>query len=181
MDNTKEYIKWLINFTNTYSSFSDDEWLYYESKLSKENIEKVNSLHLLYNIVDRYATDNYIYPNNCEFGNYYKINSGNVGFEIGVIAGQGVSFFCNRVELENKKDFIDFNDILNNKESINKIEINEGLEQLSYMIDSLYKKGVPFPIIFNTVSDTVNELSNQNNSSNEKTLKRKMVDNEKNY
>ena len=140
-----DYIKWLDKFTIEHSSFSDDDWLYFPEKISKEDLEKVNNLHLMYRGIEKYASENYICPTDCDFGNFYKIKLENTGFEIGILIGQGTLFFCNRVQIENQKDFIDFNDILNNKTD-----------------DSL-----------TTTKNTLNEINPKNNLGQSKVLKRK--------
>ena len=93
------YINWLANFTSKYPNFTDDDW----------------------------ASENNINPVECDFGNFYKIKLGNAGFLLGYIIGQGTIYFCNRVQLENLDDFIDFKDIINTKKDneVIKTEINK--------------------------------------------------------
>ena len=57
-----------------------------------------------------------------------------------MLAGQGVLFFCNRVQIENEKDFIDFYDILNNKKNDNVITIQNKLNELSNLVVSFVVK-----------------------------------------
>lgn len=168
-----DYIKWLDSFTIEHSSFSDEEWLYFPEKISKEDLEQVNNLHLIYHEIERYASENYIYPTDCDFGNFYKIKLENTGFEIGMLVGQGTLFFCNRVQVENEKDFIDFNDILNNKKKDNVTTIKNKLNELSNLVVSLHKNGVPFKAIVITLDNTLNEISSQNDLGQVKVLKRK--------
>ena len=168
-----DYIKWLDKFTIEHSNFSDDDWLYFPEKISKEDLEKVNNLHLMYRGIEKYASENYMYPTNCDFGNFYNIKLENSGFEIGILVGQGTLFFCNRVQIENQKDFIDFNDILNNKTNDNLTTIKNKLNELSNFISSLYKSGVPLEAIINTLDNTLNEMDPKNNPERAKVLKRK--------
>lgn len=133
-----DYIAWLVSFTVIHSSFYDDNWLYFPEKISKEDLEQVNNLHLMYRGIERYANRNYIYPTEFYFGNFYKIRIENIGFEIGMIEEHGrISFFCNRVQIENQNDFIDFNDIVNNKEYDNvntiKNKLNEDKQTFDVM------------------------------------------------
>ena len=72
-----DYIKWLDKFTIEYSSFSDNDWLYFPEKISKEDLEKVNNLHLMYRGIEKYASENYICPTDCNFGNFYGRNFAN--------------------------------------------------------------------------------------------------------
>lgn len=168
-----DYIKWLVSFTVEHSSFFDDDWLYFPEKISKEDLEQVNNLHLMYHGIEKYASKNYIYPTECKFGNFYKIKLENTGFEIGVLVGQGTSFFCTRVQVENKKDFIDFNDIINNKENDNVAIIKNKLNELSNLVISLYKSGVPGEAIVITLDNALNEINSQDDLVQAKVLKRK--------
>lgn len=170
MSNT-DYIKWLDSFTIKHQSFSDNDWLYCEEEISKEDYEKVNNLHLMYSGIETYANRNYIYPSDCEYGNFYKIKLDNIGFEIGILVGQGTLFFCNRVEIE--KDFIDFNDIINNKESDNAIIIKNKLNELSDFVVSLYENGVPYEAIRSRLEDILNEINSEKDLEKEKVLKKK--------
>lgn len=167
-----DYINWLNKFTIEHSSFTDDDWLYFPEKISKEDLEKVNNLHLVYRGIEKYANENYIYPTNCDFGNFYKIKLENTGFEIGILFGQGTLFFCNRVQIENKKDFIDFDDILNNKTNDNLTTIKNKLNELSNFISSLYKSDVPLEAIVNTLDNTLNEINHKNNLGRAKVLEK---------
>lgn len=99
----------------------------------------------MYRGIERHSSENYIYPTDCDFGIFYKVKLENTGFEIGMLVGQGILFFCNRVQIENKKDFIDFNDILNNKKNTN----------------------------VTTIKDKLNEINSQNDLGQAKVLKRK--------
>lgn len=168
-----DYIKWLEIFTTEYSCFNDNDWLYFPERLSKTDLEQVNNLHLMYSGIERYASENYIYPTVCDFGNFYKIKLENTGFEIGMLTGQGTLFFCNRVEIENEKDFIDFNDIINNKKRDNTTTIKNKLNELSNLVVSLHKSGVPLEAIMFTLDNTLKEINSQNDLSQAKVLKRK--------
>lgn len=168
-----DYIKWLDSFTLEHSSFFDDDWLYSPEKISKEDLEQVNNLHIMYCGIERYASKNYIYPTDCDFGNFYKVKLENTGFEIGMLVGQGTLFFCNRVQIENQKKFIDFNDILNNKNNNNVTTIKNKLNELSNLVVSLYKSGVPLEAIVITLDNTLNEINSQNDLEHAKVLKRK--------
>ena len=169
-----DYIKWLDRFTIEHSSFFDKDWLHSPEKISKEDLERVNNLHLMYRGIDTYANKNYIYPTSCNFGNFYNIKLENIGFEIGILGKQGALFFCNRVSIENQKDFIDFNDILNNKNvNVNATAIENKLNELSNLITSLYKSGIPLKAIKSILNNTLKEISSQTDIEQPKILKRK--------
>ena len=82
-------------------------------KLNESDREKVGKLYLLYEGIDCYAEENHISPESCKFGNYYSVKLNDFCFEIGILIGQGTVFFFNKVPLEEDKEFIDFNDIMN--------------------------------------------------------------------
>lgn len=165
-----DYLKWLDNFTIAHQNFSDDEWLYFPIEISMNDKEQVEKLHLMYRGIDKYASKNYIYPIPCDFGNFYKIKSDNIGYEIGILNGQGTLFFCNRVEIENEKEFIDFNDIMNNKKSDNVSMIEDNLNKLSNMIISLHQSGVSLYAIETTFKSTLDEIKQKNDAEKMKVL-----------
>jgi len=167
------YLKWLEKFTLNYPNFTDNDWLYFEDKISKEDNEKINDLHLLYEAIELYASKNYIYPNKYFFGSYYNIKLDNVGYEIGRLSGQGTLFFCNRKELNKDLEYIDFNDIISNKKKDNTIIIENRLTYLSNLVISLYNSGVPLEAIINTLDTTTNEIKFRNESDNIKILRKK--------
>ena len=114
------------------------------------------------------------HPTSCNFGNFYNIKLENIGFEIGILGRQGTLFFCNRVSIENQKDFIDFNDILNNKNvNVNATAIENKLNELSNLITSLYKSGIPLKAIKSILNNTLKEISSQTDIEQPKILKRK--------
>ncbi len=103
------YLEWFSEFTMMYPSFTDDSFLTSSLRATKEEIENVKYLELLYLGVDEYARGNYLYPCKNEFGNFYKIRLADIGYEIGITTGKKAIFFCNRVPINaEKKDFINF-------------------------------------------------------------------------
>lgn len=144
-----EYILWLEKFTIKHTRFSDNDWLYCPEEISEEDRARVEELNLFYQGIDAYASKNFIFPSSCDFGNYYCIKFGNIGYEIGIMVGQGTLFFCNKVSLENK-EFIDFTDIQNDREQPKTELINNRLEELSLLINNL-AKDLPLAVIEETV------------------------------
>jgi len=168
-----DYIKWLEKFTLEHSGFTDEDWLYFPEKITKEDLEKVNDFHLMYNGIEEYACKNYIYPTSSAFGKIYKIKLDNTGFELGKQVGQGTRFFCNIIEIKEEKDFIDFNDVINNNKRDNVLYIENKLNDLSNYIIYLYENGIPLEAIEDTLNDTINKINSKNNLSQPKVLKRK--------
>lgn len=104
------YINWLIEFTKDIGIFYDDDFKYKEEELNDIDKENVKKLGMFYDAINDYADQNIVYPFPCGFGNFYQITHNNVGFEIGIIVGQGTAFFCNRTATG--PSFIDFEDII---------------------------------------------------------------------
>lgn len=111
------YITWLENFTLNHTHFFNDDWSYVPERISKMDNEKVNEIHLLYKGIDDYAINNNINPTRYNYMNYYKIMYNDIGFEIGKLTKGEILYFCNRVQISNINEFIDFNDIISSNTS----------------------------------------------------------------
>lgn len=111
----EKYITWLENFTSRNYNFNDNDWLYCPDKISLNDKRKVENLYLLYQAIDNYAKDNHISSTVCYFGNYYSIKYNNIGYNIGMLQGQGTLFSCSRTEIKQDANFIDFMDIIKKK------------------------------------------------------------------
>lgn len=151
-----EYILWLEKFTIKHTRFSDNDWLYCPEEISEEDRKGLEELNLFYQGIAEYADKNFIFPSSCDFGNYYCVKFGNIGYEIGIMVGQGTLFFCNRISMENK-EFIDFADIQNDKEQPKTKLINNRLEELSLLINNLAEE-VPLAVIEETARNTFKEI-----------------------
>lgn len=155
-----DYMNWLNSFTADNKGFSDEDYLYFPEKISKEDLDKVNNLGLFFEGIEKYADKNYIYPTMYEYQSFYGIkdNANEVYYKIGVIEGQGGSFFCERVEPTNDQLFIDFNDIMDDKVRDNVKEIETDLDNMSNLVISLYNKGIPLEAIKETLDKTISEI-----------------------
>lgn len=155
-----DYMNWLNSFTANTKGFSDEDYLYFPEKISKEDLDKVNTLGLFFEGIREYADKNYIYPTIYEYQSFYGIkdNANDAYYKIGVIEGQGGSFFCERIEYTSEQPFIDFNDIMDDKvrDNVKKIEAN--LDNMSNLVLSLYNKGVPLEAIKDTFDKTISEI-----------------------
>ena len=171
MFSNTNYLKWLENFTIEHPGFSDDDWLYFPDKISQEDNEKVKNLHLLYEGIELYAKKNYIYPTECDFGGYYNIKLDNIGYEIGMLVGQGTLFFCKRTPLNKDIIYIDFNDIISDKKQSGVDLITQQLKELSDKILELHKKGIPLNALIESLDTTLTGIK-QEEKNPTKTLKR---------
>lgn len=171
MFSNTNYLKWLENFTIEHPGFSDDDWLYFPDKISQEDNEKVKNLHLLYEGIELYAKKNYIYPTECDFGGYYNIKLDNIGYEIGMLVGQGTLFFCKRTPLNKDIIYIDFNDIISDKKQSGVDLITQQLKELSDKILELHKKGIPLNALIESLDTTLTGIKEEEKNPT-KTLKR---------
>lgn len=171
MFSNTNYVKWLESFTIEHPGFSDDDWLYFPEKISQEDNEKVKNLHLFYEGIELYAKKNYIYPTECDFGGYYNIKLDNIGFEIGMLVGQGTLFFCKRTPLNKDLEYIDFNDIIADKKKDGVDVIIQQLNDLSNKVLELHKKGIPLEALIETLDTTLTGIKEKEKNPT-KTLKR---------
>ena len=110
---------------------------------------------MLYEIIEEYATKNYIYPIKFGWVYYYNIKFNNNGFQIGIISGQGTRTVCAKAKVNEKQDFIDFIDIINDKKRDNVEIIETKLEELSNYVVSLYESGIPKEAIKKTLESLI--------------------------
>lgn len=155
-----DYMNWLNSFTANNKGFSGEDYLYFPEKISKDDLDKVNNLGLFFEGIEKYADKNYIYPTMYEYQSYYgvKDNVNDAYYKIGVIEGQGGSFFCERVEDTSELDFIDFNDIMDDKVRDNVKKIETDLDNMSNLISFIHEKGVPLEAIKETFDKTISEI-----------------------
>ena len=152
------YINWLIKFTQEYSSFSDYNIIYCKDILSEDDQENVKNLKYFYEDINKYAKKNYLYSINDKNGNFYKVIYNNIGFEIGIMYGKEIIYSCRRIPIENKDEFIDLNDIINDKKQDNIDYINNTLNKLSEEITTIYQEGIPIEAIKSTIDNIINEI-----------------------
>ena len=121
-----DYINWLINFTiKNNGSFADDTWLYNPEELKKNDSEKINDLQLFYEGINDYAKSINIDPLPTKFGNEYKIKFNDTGLKIGIDMGQGAYFYCQKINIDNENEFINFLDINKNRNKTKALKNND--------------------------------------------------------
>ena len=114
MTSSEDYINWLCNYLKDNHYFYDEDWMYFPDTMSKEDRINASKICLLYQIVDKYAISKGISPEDSKYGNFYRVSYYDFGFDIGAKIDQGIMFFCNE-DLNENKEFIDFNEILDIK------------------------------------------------------------------
>ena len=155
IENTN-YIDWLIEFTKEHPVFSDEDWLYNEENISKEDLEKVRNLPLLFECIYSYANRNYISSNLDEWGESFSINKDDVYMNIGYNTGQGTIFYCERTDKQ--ENSIYFYSIMNPNTSMRTMHIEHCLEQISDDIrELLVTFKVPVEYIHEMVSNAEKE------------------------
>lgn len=169
-----KYILWLIDFTKNNLEFTDDDYTYFPEKISENDNKHVDELGLFFEVIDRFAEKNYLSKIKCDFGGYYPVRLGKDGFHIGCLVGQGVLYFCRRVEVENEEEFIEYNDIINNRILPHTEELKNSLDELKIKVTKLYRSGMPLEIIKKSVNELMVELEkNLNNKEKPYSLKLK--------
>lgn len=146
-----DYMNQLQGFTAQYYSFSDVSWLDLPLEITDEGKKQIEKLELLYEIIDEYARENYIFPNESEFDYYFHFKYKNIGYIVGVTTGQGVSYFCKREEVNPKILYIDFNDIVNGLKDDRVKMITAKLDDFTVSIINLYRQGIPAEEILDTL------------------------------
>ena len=155
-----DYMNWLNKFTKDNNGFYTEYYLYNTLEISKEDLDNVNKFKLLFEGIDKYAYKNYIYPDIDDYQIVYGIkdNVNEIYYKIGLITGQGSYYFCDRVEYTDEMNFIDFNDIMNDRTRDNVKEIETGLNNMSNLIVSLSLKGAPLGAIKEVFDKTIREI-----------------------
>lgn len=150
---TTSYMLWLENFTELHSKFTDATWLHSQEKISEKDFNNVIKLDSLFLALDRYAGSNYIPPNSEEFGISYIITFNDVPYKIGVMAGQGTIFYCER--LKTCSNSINFDDISQNKPAPHTQQIDTIFCDIFQAIRHLNSE---FSLPFTTILDKISEF-----------------------
>ena len=153
-----KYIEWLEKYTEQYPRFTDSDFLSKNKNI--EDIERINMLNSLYDIIENYERDNYIYINEDSLDSgYYKIQYNNIGYEIGYMMGQNIIFYCKRINNPDNS-YINFQDIILNKKQPHTLEINELIEELKIIIKSYYERGIPIEALKRCVYESLKDINN---------------------
>lgn len=157
-----KYMLWLEKFTASHPSFTDDTWLYSPEDISKEDYDNVADICSFFDGIMHYANKNYLHIYyDCDGSNVF-IKFNNIGYNLGIIHGQGTYIYCNRVEISSDHFFIDFNDIMNNKKQSQVDFINAKFEAMSDIIEELLKIGISEKVICKKIQHTINKFEEEN-------------------
>ena len=169
MFSDETYILWLNKFSEKHSKFTDDEWYYYSQELTEKDKNNVANLYLLFEIIDKYASSNYIYPIIDNWGWFYSIKHGDTYYNIGFSNLQGTVFYCDRINAIDNA--INFADILSNKVLPRTLLIEERIKLLSQNINKLLDEGVPIEAILDIVNDIQESRTNPKKLAKKRTIK----------
>lgn len=169
MFSDETYILWLNKFSEKHSKFTDDEWYYYSQELTENDKNNVANLFLLFEVIDKYASSNYIYPTSDNWGWFYSITYGDMYYNVGVSNLQGTVFYCERINAIDNA--INFDDILSNKVLPRTLLIEEKIKLLSQDINKLLDEGVPIEAVLEIVNDIQESRKNQKNLVKKRTIK----------
>lgn len=170
MRSSKEYVNWLKKFTEENPSFSDDYYEIVSGEYSDTDKINMKNLSLLFEVIDEYAKKNYMSTRKNEYSESYNFRSDDICYNIGFFRGQGSSFFCQRIDDIETKDFIDFDDIIKGSYT-NDFEKNKNkVEKMKNNVMELYQSGVPLEIIKSEFENTIKNLK----SRKQNTLKKKL-------
>ncbi len=170
MRSSKEYVNWLKKFTEENPSFSDDYYEIVSGDYSDTDKINMKNLSLLFEVIDEYAKKNYMSTRKNEYSESYNFRSDDISYNIGFFRGQGSSFFCQRIDDIETKDFIDFDDIIKGSYT-NDFEKNKNkVEKMKNNVMELYQSGVPLEIIKSEFENTIKNIT----SEKQNTLKKKL-------
>lgn len=150
------YITWLEKFTEDYPVFFHDLCFSDFNRNDTENYNNIGFLEVFYTIIDNYAKENYICREPSIYGSCYQIEHNNIGYEIGIVIGENIIYYCKRTDI--KDNFIRYDDIKNNKKQDRVDMIVEKLELLSNLIYSMACDGIPVQLISETTDKTVKKI-----------------------
>ena len=154
-----EYMLWLEKFTLTHPCFSNYEWLYAQKNISLEDKKQVENLDSLYHKIQEYAQRNFIYPKTQNRTESYAVKYNGIGYRIGMIDEQSpTTYFCERIKINQKENFLDFTDISQNKIQPNVEFINTQLQNLSKLIHQMVEEDVPLEAISKTTRKTLQKV-----------------------
>ena len=154
---TTDYMDWLKAFTEKRDAFSTDSFIYDQEDLTEEDLVNVHDIQLLFEEVMDYSDDNYIAPIKIDYGAYYSIKDGDVGYYLGYNAGQGTSFYCLRLD-EPEEHALDIKHVRSGVKLPKTVQDEYLLEELEDIMVRLYEDGVSLNAIKTVTNSTLDRL-----------------------
>lgn len=116
-----------------------------------EDFENFDKLDNLYNLIEDYASRNYMYPIGEGYADFYNLKRGEDYYEVGIFSGQGSSFYVKRTAPV--PECIDFECLKENVDTAKKEVIDECLSKIYDQVDVLIANKVPPVVIKNEIAD----------------------------
>ena len=151
-----KFISWLEMYTMDSPLFFYNASAYKLNRNDKKNFNNIAFLEIFYMIVNEYAENNYICMTPSAFGKCYQISNNNIGYEIGKIVDKNIIFYCKRTDV--KDGFISYDDIKNNRKQDNVDIIEEKLEILSNLIETMVNDNIPVQLIADNAEKTFKRI-----------------------
>ena len=167
----KNYVLWLNDFMKNHNQV--DTYSYqYESNILGEDCPYIQYLNEFYFIVENYASKNHIYPEMKPYGEYYNISICDALYKIGYDIGQGSMFYIEKSTNQEEKNYININDVIENKRRPGVENINDKLKNLEDMIISLHEDGIPVEAINLTMRSAYSKIASNVEKENQKTRRK---------
>ena len=154
-----KYIDWLESFTEKNGSFSTDTFLYHPEKITETDAKNVENIETLFEAIQEYSDDNYIFPTKVDYGCFYSIQHNGVGYFIGVDYGQGTSFYCVRLD-EPEEDALEYKHVMSTVKLPRTIQIDDKLDKLSSLLETLEEE-IPLEILSSSVENTFKKIKSK--------------------
>lgn len=156
------YFDKLTCYLNPGESFFDDDYKH-KNGLDKSTVDMMIKLFLFYEGIAQYADKNFYYPYPEEFGNHYVIKHNGSAFKVGILAGQGVTYYCERISAYDKNiRYINLSDIIKNRPRADKDEIAQSFKTIQENINQLFDKGIPTFAVVSAVQRIVDNATYKN-------------------
>lgn len=144
-----KYFDWLLKIIESNeNSFCNAECQYLkesENGYTKEDIENIYMLHQFFEVINDYASQNYIVGDPNDYGRHYYISYNGICLEIGICIGQGSFVYVTKVELNYNS--IDFDYVLGKTKNTKQEIIISNLTEFEGYIEVMVKNGIPFTSI----------------------------------
>jgi hypothetical protein len=152
------YIKWLEKFTAKNGGFDTLALTYNADKYSEYDRKNIENIETLYEVITEFAEKNYITPISTDLGNFYSIRHNDNGFYIGSDWGQGVSFYCTRLD-EVEDNALNYDDVVHNGKLPETMKKEQRLEELTLMIDKLFNEdNIPIKVIEDKTNEAFQKI-----------------------
>lgn len=151
-----DYITWLENFTNVHPGFSDDKWLYSPEEISTEDYANVEKIVFFFEILQKYC-NKFLIETAVEATfstNSIHIKHNNIGYEVGLVVGQGSYVYVSREEITEKS--IEFTSIMNDVPPKDYEAKTGMLSTLDFLISTMKANEVPEENIISVIKKYYN-------------------------